>query len=144
MKCPKCKNDLVASTRHGIEVDYCKLCKGMWLDYQELDQLEDKAFDLDDLKGTVIFRSTPTTTICPRCKKLLKKFKYRLYDLQLEFCEEKHGFWLDEKEEERVLEIMVKSVKDLERKFNAEDKWADIMKRMRSPSFFNKLRNLFR
>jgi len=116
----------------------------MWLDYQELDQLEDKAFDLDNLKGTVIFNSTPSTLACPHCRKLLNKFKYRLYDLELEFCDNKHGFRLDKSEEDIVLEIMKQTEKNLERKFQAEDEWAKMMRRMRSGSFFSKLLSLFR
>ncbi len=144
MKCPKCSNDLVKGIRHGIEVDYCQVCKGMWLDYQELDQLEDEALDQDDLKGTMIFSSSPTAMACPHCTKSLKRFKYRLYDLELEFCENKHGFWLDENEEERVLELMRKTERNLERKYQVEDKWARTLTRMRSGSFLSRLRNLFK
>jgi Zn-finger nucleic acid-binding protein len=29
--------------RQGIEIDYCQLCRGMWLDRGELDKLIDRA-----------------------------------------------------------------------------------------------------
>lgn len=40
MRCPLCPNSvLVASHRHGIEVDHCPTCRGVWLDRGELDHL---------------------------------------------------------------------------------------------------------
>lgn len=44
MKCPVCKTpDLAMSDRHGIEIDYCGTCRGVWLDRGELDKLIDRA-----------------------------------------------------------------------------------------------------
>ena len=42
MKCPKCNSDLSIEKFKGVEVDRCPSCKGLWLDYHEMDQLEDK------------------------------------------------------------------------------------------------------
>ncbi len=117
----------------------------MWLEYQELEQLEDEVFDFgDDEKGTLIFSSTATTAKCPECNAPLRRFQYRLYDLELEFCENQHGYWLDEDEDTRVLELMRKEEKDFQRKLLAENKWAAILHRMRSPAFLSKVRGLFR
>lgn len=38
------------SERHGVEVDYCPKCRGVWLDRGELDKIIDRAdedFDSD-------------------------------------------------------------------------------------------------
>lgn len=44
MDCPVCKNTkLVMSERHGIEIDYCPDCRGVWLDRGELDKIIDKS-----------------------------------------------------------------------------------------------------
>lgn len=44
MLCPACKNTtLVMSDRHGIEIDYCPQCRGVWLDRGELDKIIDRA-----------------------------------------------------------------------------------------------------
>ncbi|MDE1887020.1 MAG: zf-TFIIB domain-containing protein [Gammaproteobacteria bacterium] len=144
MKCPKCGSDLAPAIRHKIRVNYCQSCKGMWLEHQELDQLEDEAFDFgDDAKGTLFLSSTPTTAKCPECSALLKRFQYRFYDLQMDFCVNQHGYWLDEDEDTRVLTLMKQEEKDYERKVLAEDQWAKTLTRMRSGSFLNKVRNLF-
>lgn len=145
MKCPKCNSDLAPAIRHKIKFNYCQSCKGMWLDCQELNQLEDEAFDFgDDAKGTLIFSSTPTTDKCPVCSALLKRFKYRFCDLEMEFCENKHGFWLDEDEDNRVLQLMKQEEADETRKLLAEDQWTRALKHMRSGSFLSKVKDLFR
>lgn len=145
MKCPKCNSDLTPTTRHKLKVNYCPACKGMWLERQELNQLEDEAFDFgDDAKGTLFLNSTPTTAKCPECSAPLKRFQYRFYDLQMEVCANQHGYWLDEDEDTRVLELMKQEEKDYERKVLAEDQWARTLTRMRSGSFLSKVKRFFR
>ncbi len=40
MYCPVCQDvTLVIADRHGIEIDYCPQCRGVWLDRGELDKL---------------------------------------------------------------------------------------------------------
>jgi len=43
MKCPTDDTLLVMSERHGIEIDYCPQCRGVWLDRGELDKIIDRA-----------------------------------------------------------------------------------------------------
>jgi Zn-finger nucleic acid-binding protein len=59
-----------------------------------------------------------------------------LHSLELEYCENGHGFWLDEDEERRVLELMEAREKDIRRKFDAEAEWYDTLNKLRSKSFF--------
>ena len=136
MKCPKCNGELEKKTYKGIEVDYCPTDKGMWLDYEELDELEDQAYDEDDYKGSLMVSSTSTEYRCPYCDSLLKRFNYRLWSLELEYCENGHGFWLDEGEAERVLELMRQRETDIHRKFDAEAEWSKMLRKLRSGSFF--------
>jgi len=145
LKCPKCNLDLVPGVRHKVKVNYCQSCKGMWLDSQELEQLEDEAFAFGEhAKGTLVPSSTPTTAKCPECSAPLRRFRYRFYDLEMEFCEHQHGYWLDENEDNRVLELMKREETDLRKKLSAEDRWAAAMKHMRSGSFLSKVKDLFR
>ncbi len=144
MKCPNCNAILEQAKRRGIEMESCPSCKGMWLSRQELEQLEDKAFDLgDDKKGSLVFNARPTTRACPQCGQPMQRFQYRDYDLELDFCEAAHGFWLDAGEDKRVLELMKKEEAGLERKVLAEHKWASHLQRLRSGSFLDKIRDLF-
>ncbi len=43
MQCPVCRVDLNMSERHGVEIDYCPKCRGVWLDRGELDKIIDQA-----------------------------------------------------------------------------------------------------
>jgi hypothetical protein len=39
MKCPVDDTTLAMSDRHGIEIDYCPSCRGVWLDRGELEKV---------------------------------------------------------------------------------------------------------
>ena len=46
MKCPKCGADLVTEDLHGVQIDRCPECHGVWLDAGEVDAVmahEDKS-----------------------------------------------------------------------------------------------------
>lgn len=145
MKCPKCNADLTPAVRHKVNVNLCPSCNGMWLNAQELDELENEAFDLgEDQKGTLIYSPTPTSAKCPQCSANLQRFNYHAYALELEFCPNQHGYWLDAGEDNRVLELMKKEEHDFNRSVRADMQWAKLLQHMRSGSFLNKLKNLFR
>ena len=43
MKCPHCESDLRVYDRHGVEIDLCPACRGVWLDRGELDKIIERA-----------------------------------------------------------------------------------------------------
>lgn len=44
MKCPVCTEiALVMSERQGVEIDYCPVCRGVWLDRGELDKIIERS-----------------------------------------------------------------------------------------------------
>ncbi|UZK70928.1 zf-TFIIB domain-containing protein [Sphingomonas sp. S1-29] len=43
MPCPVCKTPLAMAERHGIEIDYCPTCRGVWLDRGELDKIIERS-----------------------------------------------------------------------------------------------------
>lgn len=94
MRCPRCSAELKVEQSRGIEVDRCPNCRGLWLDYTELDQLEDVVLDKDEVKGTLAYSPRPSDISCPRCEGPMKAFNYRAWDLELDLCEKQHGFWL--------------------------------------------------
>ncbi len=143
MKCPNCDAELVQSKRDKVEMEVCPSCQGMWLTRQELTELEDEVFDFgDDEKGSLMLGSSPTTLKCPQCEKPMKSFQYRLYDLDMDFCEDGHGYWLTADEDQRVLELMTKEEKNLGRTVLAEDRFAAHLQYLRSGSFMDKLRDI--
>ena len=144
MNCPRCKDELQVEWFKEIEVDRCPACTGMWLDEGELNQLEDTTLDQDKIKGSLMYRSFQGDLPCPRCQGPMHLFHYRAYNLELDFCEQEHGVWLDGGEEQRVLEFMKKRNKDLNRAASAELEWVDLLKQFKSKSFGKGLKGLFR
>ena len=45
MKCPIDGTTLVMAERHGVEIDYCPECRGVWLDRGELDKIIERDGD---------------------------------------------------------------------------------------------------
>lgn len=43
MNCPIDNTPLVMSERQSIEIDYCPLCRGVWLDRGELDKIIERS-----------------------------------------------------------------------------------------------------
>ncbi|MGH9534050.1 MAG: zf-TFIIB domain-containing protein [Terriglobales bacterium] len=144
VKCPRCGVELQPTVRHKLKVNSCQSCKGMWLEHVELEELEDEAFDFgDQWKGTLALGSTATADKCPECAAPLQRFQYRFYDLEMEFCPNQHGYWLEDDEDTRVLELMKREEANVKRELLAEDKWSATLRHLHSRSFLNKLHDLF-
>jgi Zn-finger nucleic acid-binding protein len=45
--CPFDATPLQAVHRHGVEIDWCPSCKGVWLERGELDKLIERAIETD-------------------------------------------------------------------------------------------------
>ncbi|MGA2285285.1 MAG: zf-TFIIB domain-containing protein [Dehalococcoidia bacterium] len=144
MLCPRCSAELKTEAYKGITVDRCPDCQGLWLDYTDLDKLEDVALDEDEEKGTLIYDPRPSDISCPRCGGPMETFDYRAWDLQLDLCKKQDGFWLDRGEEVKVLDLMKERIKDLNRSASAETQWANLLRKVKSKSFFDKVKGLFR
>lgn len=142
MKCPNCDNELIPAKYKDLDLDKCPGCAGMWFDLKELDDLEDTAFSDDESKGSLVWDKKQSERKCPKCNKEMVKFNYRLDNLELEYCEDMHGYWLDKGEEERVTDEMKKRIDQLDKKYEAEEEWAGHLKRLQSRSFFSKLKSL--
>lgn len=144
MKCPRCSGELKIEDYEDIEVDRCSGCQGMWLDYGELEQLEEVVLDRDEIAGTTVFSPLKSELLCPKCGEAMQRFNYRAYSLELDFCQQGHGTWLDPGEEKKVMELMERRIKNLDRKARAEAEWDGFLKKLGSPSFFKKVKGLFR
>lgn len=143
MKCPGDSTKLEPQRRYGMDVDQCPSCQGTWLSYDELDRLEDQEFSKDLDKGSLIFESQESGYKCPQCASKLRRFKYRLHDLKLDFCPNSHGFWLDRFEDKRILELMEEREEDIERKIEAEEEWEKTLRSLRSPGVFQRISSFF-
>jgi Zn-finger nucleic acid-binding protein len=144
MLCPRCKVELQTETYQGIDVDHCPSCHGRWLDYPELDELEATVASEDERRAQIIYDPRPSDLACPKCGKKMTAFDYRAYNLELNTCEDQHGFWLDAGEEGRIHDIIEERVRGLHRAASAEASWGQFLDRMRHPSFLDHVKGFFR
>ncbi len=99
MKCPKCEQDLLEPTTvHGIELDRCRHCHGLWLDEEELPTLLERSpGDAKKLSGKRVDEiANEKPGYCPRDQsKLLRAYSARNKNIILDTCPECRGIWLD-------------------------------------------------
>lgn len=143
MNCPRCNTALTEQKFKSIEIDRCPDCKGLWLDFHEMDALEDNVMDDDRRKGTMEYARRESDIACPHCDAVMETFNYRANDLPIDHCPNQHGYWLDKGEEDKVLEHMKARVGDLKRSASAESQWADFLERGGQRSFLDKVKSLF-
>ena len=127
LRCPRDGSALRGEQVHGIEVDHCPACNGRWLDHHQLDQLEATRAPEDARRATVRFANRESELDCPVCGERMAAFNYRGHDLELDSCEQEHGFWLDAGEEGRVRDIVDARVRGLRRAASAERAWPDFL-----------------
>ena len=128
MNCPHGHGELIVEHHHGIEVDHCSTCNGRWLDQHELDILEaTSAPDPNDRKGMIEYSKRQSDLKCPVCGKRMTAFNYRANPLELDFCDDEHGYWLDAGEDARVKDLVEQRVRDLYRASSAEESWGQFI-----------------
>jgi Zn-finger nucleic acid-binding protein len=135
---------MVVEQHQGIEVDRCPQCNGRWLDHHELDQLEAATAPSEaDRRATIEYAKRESELNCPVCGKRMRAFNYRAYNLELDTCEDEHGFWLDAGEEGRVRDIMEERVQGLERSATAEEAWGKFLGKMGNRSVWDNIKGMF-
>ena len=127
MRCPRDETELIEERVHDIEVDHCPTCNGRWLDHHQLDELESTRADATHRSGMIQYAQRDSELKCPVCEKQMVAFNYRAFNLELDTCEDEHGFWLDAGEEGGVRDIIDEGVKGLGRAAQAEAAWDDFL-----------------
>ncbi len=144
MLCPRCNVELQIEQHHGIEVDHCPSCNGRWLDHHELDQLEATVASEEERRATIVYSPRPSELACPKCGKQMTAFNYRAYNLEIDTCEDEHGFWLDAGEEGRVRDVVEERVRGLARAAPAERAWDQFLAGMGRKSVWDQIKGIFR
>jgi len=108
VRCPRCGVEFVTRSVHGIDVDVCERCSGMFLDHGELNRVA--APTQGDLEFSTVHGDSFEhedgfgPAACPRCRDIeMKKVEFNIYTgIILDYCERCRGFWLDGQELERI------------------------------------------
>jgi Zn-finger nucleic acid-binding protein len=89
MKCPHCvETTLVMAERHGIEIDYCPDCRGVWLDRGELDKIIERAAAAEQSAG----HRAPAAAPQPVQQQLADQQPHRQPDFEdSDFRKRQHG-----------------------------------------------------
>ena len=141
MQCPRDHVELEVERHENIEIDRCPQCRGGWLDDSELSQLEATVESTDEQRsGMIEYANHGSEIACPKCGGSMSAFNYRAYNLELDVCDQRHGFWLDSGEAIRVREIVQDRVEGLERAVKAEADWGRFVDDLKDgPSFWDRL-----
>ena len=146
MNCPRCNAALTPEFHQGIQVDRCLSCNGRWLDHDELDKLEATVQSTPEQReATIQYSQRQSELPCPLCGKKMTVFNYRAHSLEMDSCEDKHGFWLDSGEEGGVRDIIQERIQGLERSASAEAAWGNFLTGLRGGrrSIWDRIGDLF-
>ena len=96
MLCPVDKKQMIILEYNNVELDYCPICEGVWLDQGELElllEMSDKRIDLSDIHD-----SEKSKRRCPRCRKKMIKENFPGTEVEVDICIRDGGIWLDKGE----------------------------------------------
>jgi len=112
MTCPRCSQNLQTRPEGKAEVDACPDCKGMWLDFGEIETLVDDKDVLQRVFQSGLINPGPSPLTCPKCGTSLKLLKGGLASpvLLVDQCSNCMGIWLDGNEL-RLLEKVLEAAK---------------------------------
>lgn len=106
MRSPLSNEPMLVLELAGIEIDYCPLTHGIWLDAGELEELYHDRKMADDLIASfrVDENSREKRVRCPICNKKMEKVLVQ-DTVVIDRCTRGHGLWFDEGELLQVLEM---------------------------------------
>lgn len=129
MLCPRDQTELAIEHHQGIEIDHCPACNGRWLDHHQLDEFEAKtAPDAATRTGMIEYAKRDSELNCPVCGKQMVAFNYRANPLELDMCDDEHGYWIDAGEEGRMADLIEERVRGLNRAASAEEAWGTFLR----------------
>jgi Zn-finger nucleic acid-binding protein len=114
MACPSCGDSLAPKDYHGVTVDECKRCRGLWFERDELRRAKDDTdeylrwLDFDVFSGENKFDASPGTRNCPKCSQPMSSLKYMHSTVQIDACDQDHGVWLDRGEFGKIIAYLEK------------------------------------
>jgi uncharacterized protein len=101
LMCPKCRKEKMRpETYEGVEIDRCPVCKGLFFDKGELEELLAK--DEGNVADTLSFSATSDAmdqvrAHCPRCDKDMDAVTGPA-DVRMDVCRQCRGVFLDQGE----------------------------------------------
>ena len=106
MRSPLTNEPLLVLELEGVEIDYCPLTHGIWLDAGELEELYHDRQAAESLIASLkIDESSREQRVrCPICRKKMEKVLAE-DKILIDRCKYGHGLWFDEGELIEVLRL---------------------------------------
>lgn len=142
LTCPIDKTELIDSKTSGEESSKCPTCEGVWLTTHAMESLENNSASDDMVKGQRQYGRHPVDHACPHCNEQMIRFRYRGFNLEIEACPTDAGFWLDEKEDRDIRDVMKQRGSNLSRSALAEKSWHKA-RRGEKVGIFQRVKQLF-
>lgn len=126
MNCPKCNSELEILNVKGLNITYCKECKGMWIKYSTLKKMG----EMLDLK-TDIINPIEMETInvkeearkCPECSKMMEKVYFN--GIIVDKCSQCNGIWFDNGELSKYFKLFMKTTPQITENLKFISKYCD-------------------
>ncbi len=101
-----------ASELLGVRIDTCPSCRGTWFDRNELRQARNQAdsdlawMEIDLWKETDGFHVKRESVQCPFCGEKMASVGYADTGVQIDYCSECGGIWLDSGEFTQIIKSL--------------------------------------
>ena len=112
MKCPIDGSTLETHAFHSESVDECPQCKGIWFSPEELREAKDEVdpnlnwLDFDLWSDDASYQVEWSNRDCPQCNKKMATITYGETAIQVEYCLDRHGIWLDSGEFASIIDAL--------------------------------------
>ncbi|MFZ2656857.1 MAG: zf-TFIIB domain-containing protein [Victivallales bacterium] len=107
MLCPVCDTEMLILEFNKIEIDFCSLCSGVWLDEGELELLlqPDSANAVAVLMADLKKSDRPDgKRKCPVCRKTMNPVELSIEPVvEIDKCRYNHGLWFDKGELDQIM-----------------------------------------
>lgn len=109
--CPECQIHLDQIQFHGVVLDECSGCGGVWFDDGELKRCQagstSSLVELEDtIAPAVLWHQQDHTRLCPDCNIRLTTYKYQYTsDILLDECTGCYGIWVQDGELKKIAEF---------------------------------------
>lgn len=141
MNCAKrCKKGFLLIEQHeGVTVMQCHWCKGVWLDRNDIEDIEDLEFSEKWLKSSFKVTKKDTKWVCHHCGYKLKEVKYFEEGVKVGFCPEGHGWWFDNGKKAKLEKFFKLREEALKKKMKTKKSWKEYLRGLKSGEFINKV-----
>jgi len=109
MQCPKCNDTMEVKNIESVEINVCSKCAGVWFDQDELRKAKDQTepdlnwMDFEIWKHEDRFKFSQKPAKCPKCQIDLVIINYEDTDIEIDYCPQCQGTWLDEGEFDKIV-----------------------------------------